>query len=231
MIVYPENWRQDYYKYADVSSVGDAPVGAFVELLEDVLDSIEVDTLAYSGGIDSTVMLDILSHFYQAHTFTIASRNEHPDALFAKIGSLIYQTKHQTMITGINANGNVYETFFDMLPVDVTKIICCDGIDEFMCGYYDHQTEPEEKYAYYLGRLTPDHLEALNSESKGVEIYLPYLNAEMIDFCTSIPLSAKVDDKHRKIYIRRVAGFLGIDDTIIDRNKYGFCDAFLTEDK
>ncbi len=231
MIVYPKKWRQDYSKYADDTGSRDISIEEFVDTLKWMLEELDIRNLAYSGGIDSTVMLDILTHQYQASTYTMASRNDHPDALFSKIGSLIYETSHHAIITEINSNGNVYETFFESLPDGVTSIICCDGIDEFMCGYYDHQVDAEEKYRHYLGRLTPDHLEVLDSESGDTEVYLPYLDERMIELYTSIPLSAKVDEAHRKIFMRDVAYSLGIDETIINRNKYGFCDAFLNKDK
>jgi len=100
-----------------------------------------------------------------------------------------------------------------------------------MCGYYDHMNMSPETYKFYLSRLYPDHLVPLNKNSAGVEVYLPYLNDSLIDVYKQIPLFKKVSKIDRKIIMKELGRKLKIPNEIIDRNKYGFCDAFLDKNK
>jgi hypothetical protein len=82
-----------------------------------------------------------------------------------------------------------------------------------------------------LDRLLPDHLEPLNNNSGNIKVFLPYLDEIMLDLYRIIPLSSKVSAKDRKLIIRDMAIKLGVPNEIINRNKYGMCDAFLENDK
>jgi len=126
---------------------------------------------------------------------------------------------------------NAVRQLFELLPEFTNKIICCDGVDEFMCGYYDHQKDTANKYNYYLSRLLPDNLIPLNNSSRDTEVYLPYLDTQLTDIYKKIPLTVKVDSKHRKKPIIEIAKHLDIPNEFINRNKYGFCDAFVEKDK
>jgi hypothetical protein len=236
MIVYPTEWKRNYSDCID-SETGFAQI--IENLLESVLYDIDVCNLAYSGGVDSTIMLSILRRIYDnVNTYTIASREDHPDILFARMGSEYYNTiHHEFIVEPDNKNtdkfngDNVVRQFFESIKNDVEEIICCDGIDEFMCGYYDHMNMLPDTYEFYLNKLYPDHLVPLNKNSAGVDVYLPYLNESLINIYKQIPLFRKVSKTERKIIMKELAKKLVIPDEIINRNKYGFCDAFLTENK
>jgi len=236
MIVYPKSWNQNYEEsggfYFNPCEI--------LNKLYLILKKINVPHLAYSGGIDSTIILQIISTAYyeKIHTYTIASREDHPDMQFARKGSKIYNTIHHEFIvepahveTDKFRGDNAVRQLFELLPEFTDKIICCDGIDEFMCGYYDHQKDTANKYNYYLSRLLPDNLIPLNSSSRDTEVYLPYLDTQLIDIYKKIPLTNKVDSKRRKKPIIEIAKHLDIPDEFINRNKYGFCDAFIEKDK
>lgn len=236
MIVYPKNWKQDYEELTNFcfDSCG------MLNKLYLILKKINVPHIAYSGGIDSTIILQIISTAYyeKIHTYTIASREDHPDLQFARKGSKIYNTVHHEFIvkptnmkTDKFRGDNAVRQLFESLPEFTDKIICCDGIDEFMCGYYDHQKHTANKYNYYLSRLLPYHLIPLNNASKDIEVYLPYLDTQLIDIYKKTPLVAKVDSKYRKKPMIEISKYLGIPDEFINRNKYGFCDAFIGKDK
>jgi len=49
-----------------------------------------------------------------------------------------------------------------------------------------------------LERLTPDHLIPLDKNSGEVRVYLPYLDSELIEIYSWIPLYQKVDNNKRK---------------------------------
>lgn len=240
MIIYPKDWKKDYGTLAeprfDVDGIID--VVPLIDLLYDILYDIDVRHIAYSGGIDSTVILCLLSHLFEdVSTYTISSREDHPDVLSARLGSERYGTKHHEFIVEPNIDvsdrflgDNAVRQLFESVQDYTDEIICCDGIDEFMCGYYDHQ-QHEGVYAAYLERLLPDHLVPLNNSSKYTKVYLPYLDNDLIDMYREIPLSDKVDSRNRKKIMIEIANYLKIPKEFVNRNKYGFCDAFRKEDK
>jgi len=241
MITYPGEWNVDYEKV--VSKISESQTsywGKVYNYIVQAVKSIDISNLAYSGGIDSTIMLHIMSQYINQttketiKTFTIASREDHPDIIFARQGAEYYHTDHTEYIVPelINGSGDdAVKHFFKSLPVE--SIICCDGIDELMCGYYDHLNQPEEKYKYYLSRLTLDHLIPLDENSFDVKVYLPYLYHQLVKYLASVHVRYKINQstKTRKIMMVELASRLGVPKDIINRNKYGFCDALLASNK
>lgn len=242
MIVYPKEWKKDYEKlsgfYFDPREIIDA--------LYCVLRRIGIMHIAYSGGIDSTIILHILSTVCREslfmedgiHTYTIASREDNLDVQFARKGSKLYNTIHHEFIVEPTQKesdkfegDNAVRQLFELIPKFTDKIICCDGVDEFMCGYYTHQDEKMSTYEYYLSKLVSNHLIPLNRGSKNVKVYLPYLDERLVDIYRKIPLTAKVDTKNRKKLITEIGKWLNIPDEFINRNKYGFVDAFIGKNK
>jgi len=234
MIVYPNNWKRNYEELDHPHTASE-----IIDILKHILKELNVNHLAYSGGIDSTVMLAVMNKIFKdVHTYTISFREDHPDILFARRGSECYNTVHHEFIveptykeTDIFEGDNAVRQLFELLPEYTDKVICCDGIDEFMCGYYAHQKDPEIKYTHYLSRLLPDHLEPLNNNSDNIKVFLPYLSEILINIFRSIPIHKKVDSNNRKKIIVDMAIDLNIPNEIVYRNKYGFVDAFKKFDK
>lgn len=233
MIVYPKNWNKLQFELKEEDIEFD-PV-AFIELLTKILKKFDVKNLAFSGGIDSTIILALMSELFdEVNTFVVTCRSNHPDALFARIGSEKYSSRHHEIIysppwtdsTGDDAVKTLFQNF------DGEKIITCDGIDELAGGYYQHLSSPQEdNYIYYLNRLIPDHLIPLDKNSGDTKVFLPFLDSRIINTLLRLPLSRKMDHQTRKIPIRTTAQRLKIPEEIIERNKYGFCDAGLKENK
>lgn len=225
MIVHPKVWNRSYENYM--------PSLHCIEMaLIQVLKRFNVINLSYSGGIDSTILLCLMTRIFgRINTFTISSREDNPDVLFAREGSRYYKSNHTEIISDKFFGEDVYEEFYRNIKGKVKAIICGDGVDEFMCGYYKHLDESEETYKYFLSRLSPDHLVPLDKLSGNVQVYLPYLDTDILNLVTGIPLKAKVDSVKRKKEICSLAFILGVPKSIIDRNKYGFIDAFRLENK
>jgi asparagine synthetase B (glutamine-hydrolysing) len=239
MIVYPERWKLNYDAFA--KSLGSEKFNKieFINILEKILSKFDVKHLAYSGGIDSTLMLVMMKKVYgQINTYTISSRENHPDIHFSRLGVEKYGTNHLEFIVAPNHSeidvfpgDNAVRQLFENVSNYTNKIICCDGIDEFMCGYYDHMKLDFNIYEYYLSRLLPDHLIPLNQISQHVNVFLPYLDKKIVDKLSNVYYYYKVDKENRKKLMSSTAEYLGIPKEIIYRNKYGFCDAFIERNK
>ena len=237
MIVYPKNWHINYEKLASSKDNIEVDIPNIIDTLYYVLRKINVNYLAYSGGIDSTIILCLLTKIFDnVFTYTISSKEDHPDVLFARYGSIIYNSKHQEFVveptheeTDKFMGDNAVRQFFEIINTD--EIICCDGIDEFMCGYYKHQDLKHGTYEYFLSRLLSDHLVPLNNNSKNVKVFLPYLDNDLVNIFKNIPLAEKMDLTERKRIVCGIARYLEIPEKIIMRNKYGFCDAFIKKYK
>lgn len=239
MIVFPKEWNIDYSKFV---SKGCFYIEALIDKLTAVLNDINVYHLAYSGGIDSTILLHILSESLNVgtdiHTYTISSRVNNPDIIFSRKGSELYGTIHHEFIVQPTFNDtdkfigdNAVRQFYGYVSSYTDRILCGDGIDEFMCGYYNHQNGGLDKYKFYLKNLTNNHLIPLHESSRNVKVYLPYLDNDLISIYKAIPLSDKVTNNDRKIIIQQIARKFKIPEEFIVRNKYGFCDAFVDKNK
>jgi len=243
MIVYPINWNRNYEELSIPEKSIEVDIIKIVNIIHDILKDIKIFDLAYSGGIDSTLMLLFLSEFGRnINTYTISIRETHPDIKFARIGSSFFNSNHKEFIVQETTKeidkfkgDNAVRQFFENVQKYTNSIICCDGIDEFMCGYYDHISMPQERYQYYLSRLLPEHLIPLNANSGKVKVYLPYLDDRLVNILRNIIINKKVENDIRKKIMVDIGYYYSqsgsFPEEIIIRNKYGFCDAFIKEDK
>lgn len=234
MIVYPENWND----------VG-IPItkGEVEKRILEVVRNTCCSCLALSGGLDSSLMLYFMLKTYsQVEAFTIGESEDHPDIKCSRAVVRSFENKEnlikhriyiptQTEIDEENSYDNDVEgdkatrLFYRFVSKYTDRIISCDGADEFNAGYYGHQApEIERAYYEYIRRLQKEQLEPLNKNSMRVKVYLPYLGKALLYLLCQIPLAEKVNKKERKIFLVEMAKGK-IPDEIINRRKYGFCDA------
>jgi len=236
MIVYPKD-RKEVGQEIQVKQIE--------ETLLNVLSEIDCNCLSFSGGIDSTIMLYLMRKKYTLpiQLFTIGLSEDHPDVKFARMISKELSIKHNVYIPnkkdienegkeGDFLGDNAVRLFYKYISNFTNDIIACDGIDEFMCGYYDHLDNPNsETYYSYLRNLQTKHLEPLNKNSKKVKVYLPYVDSKLICLYSQIPIEDKIRDNYRKKVMIDIAIKLGVPKKIINRRKYGFCDAFRIKER
>ena len=235
MIVYPINWME----------VGRSITIKDIEFsIEEILSQLSCNCLALSGGLDSSLMLYfMLQRFKKVEAFTIGVSEYHPDVKYSTlVVSDLGRTKHRIYIPTqkeIDEEENqskdlkgdkATRLFYKFVSKYTDEIISCDGIDEYMAGYYDHQENPnEETYYKYIRQLREKHLEPLNRNSDQVKIYLPYLDSKLLCLLSQIPIAKKVTFEQRKTLIIAMAENK-IPSEIINRRKYGFCDALRIRD-
>jgi len=230
MIIYPNTWRD----------IGTKPSIEEIEnYIFEVITNLGCRNIALSGGIDSSYMLWCMVQIFgkNINCYTIVLNHNHPDYIYSKqivkfLGistwSCYFPSDREAKELLEDKNGNsTVEKFFDWLEIQerVDEIICCDGIDEFMGGYYSHLHKPtHEIYYNFMLKLQKEQLEPLNKNSGKVDVLLPYMNKSLIELYNRIPMSDRFDSNNRKkIMIELAKG--KIPDEIINRRKYGFIDA------
>ncbi len=222
MIVHPTNWN----------SIGQPVSLSRMECaIVSTLSDIDCDCLSFSGGVDSSLLLAYLLRLgRKVRVFTVACDLNHPDIEYSGRVLAYFMDKfkvniesHSKVLNGITGDDLVHAFYSDVVQW-TDSMIAGDGVDEFMCGYYQHQANPtEETYFDFLYRLQREQLEPLNKNSGKVKVYLPYLDNRVTSLLWQIPISEKVDSQERKKITNQLARMAGVPDFVIERRKYGFC--------
>lgn len=225
MIDYPENW-QGIGKKISSSEISSAICSS--------IKQTGVHSLSLSGGIDSTLLLYFMKKVLgnSIYCYNVSLSEDHPDHVYAKMATDFFGVDlYSYFLDGNEEPDEVVKTFYTYLKnAGVKKIIAGDGIDEFSCGYYSHQNDPSERnYISWIRQLNQGQLAPLNKNSGSVSVYLPYLAPSVVALLSLIPIYDKVDsDCRKKIIVEMAKG--NIPDDIINRRKFGFCDAASRKD-
>lgn len=220
MIVYPPEWL----------SIGcEIKSEKIISALLEIVAALGVRNLSLSGGIDSTLLLWLMKTALgdPINCFTIACDQNHPDFQFSKFAAERFKVNHIIFESNWNIEPDqiVADFYENLQQAGVQEIIAGDGIDEFTCGYYSHlKDRSEQNYQSFIEKLGPEHLFPLNKNSGEIKVYLPYLSPDIVKFFSLIPLSKKTCGEQRKVVVREMAQDR-VPQEIIDRWKYGFCDA------
>jgi len=229
MITYPKNWIK----------IGQAiKIRQIQDIIIQILSELDCNSLSFSGGLDSSLMLYFMLRAHkQVQVFTMGVSEQHPDIKYSKlvvskfdsIVHRIYIPSHEEIETVKSSledfkGDQAISLFYKFVGKYTDKIIACDGIDEFMCGYYAHQDNPcEDTYYAHIRQLRNKHLIPLDKNSEEVKVYLPFLDDRLLLLFSQIPISKKVDKSGRKKLLVKMAKDK-IPDEIVNRRKYGFCD-------
>lgn len=227
MIAFPMGWDRIGLR---------PPILDIENRLKEVLKNINCRNLSLSGGIDSSLMLYFMCKVFGARNiscFTIALSEVHPDFYFSKmiidyfgVDWNCHIPNHPLIKEENDYFGDeiVREFYSFLIQNKICNIIACDGIDEFMGGYYDHLSGNLDVYYDYLSRLQSEHLERLDFISNEILVYLPYMDDKLINMYNNIPISGRFGNGERKkIMFTMAEGKLPSE--LINRRKYGFCDA------
>jgi len=248
-IVYPKNWKNITKENPIFSQKKNHKKEEnLIKLIKDSLIQIKneysgVFLLFLSGGIDSSIIATIATHInLPLHTTTISSRANHPDQIHAQILVQHLNLSHTSIIIEPpQSKTDMYEIVFRTAhQLGYTHSINCDCIDELLGGYWQHQnadifcknknydsSQPRlATYKHFWNHLAPNHLNILNKFAKqhGISSYQPYLNKDIVKYCTNLPFSHRTDKSTRKIPLRKIAKILNIPKKIITRPKLGLVD-------
>ena len=200
------------------------------KLLENIQNSISETVkekkigIAFSGGVDSTLISKICSDMnYDITLLTIGFAESH-DILFAKeVNEQLNYLHHvleinsdsfpdislkiQQIIKTENLSWNENCIAFHYVAqlaksLDLDTVITANGIDELFCGYNAYReafSEGESKiHEVMISKLDNElkMMEAVNliASEFGVKIIQPLLSLKFIEYAKTIPLSEKIHD-------------------------------------
>jgi len=200
------------------------------KLLENIQNSISETVkekkigIAFSGGVDSTLISKICSDMnYDITLLTIGFAESH-DILFAKeVNEQLNYLHHvleidsdsfpdislkiQQTIKTENLSWNENCIAFHYVAqlaksLDLDTVITANGIDELFCGYNAYReafSEGESKiHEVMISKLDNElkMMEAVNliASEFGVKIIQPLLSLKFIEYAKTIPLSEKIHD-------------------------------------
>jgi asparagine synthase (glutamine-hydrolysing) len=200
------------------------------ELLKNIEDAIKKTVpkkrfaIAFSGGVDSTLLSKILSDLkYDVTLLTIGFSESH-DILFAKKVNQILQFPHHILeIDGeefekissdikktiktdnLSWNENCIAFYYisklaHSLEFDI--VVTANGIDELFCGYNAYReviSQGESKVKELMDIKLKNEIKMMKavnlvSSEFGVKILQPLLSTEFVTFAKSIPISEKILD-------------------------------------
>lgn len=207
-----------------------------------------------SGGIDSSFSLSKMrkeGSSTSIYTFTVGGSRNHRDIFYAKMAAELFHAIHTEIIPdkkkiawakkklakirpteeitmGDTAVFLAYQTIADR---GFRISIAHDGIDELLGGYWGHRdvkTKCEKKKVFqrFWTELIPRHLIPLEKSARyfGVKVLFPYLQPEVVEYISKIPVNQRTNKMKSKIPLRNIAAQY-LPGEIIERQKKGFCSA------
>lgn len=200
------------------------------QLLENIKDSIvEIVTekkigIAFSGGVDSTLISKICSDMnYDITLLTIGFAESH-DILFAKHVNEFLKYSHHILEIDSETFTDVSSKINQIIKTEnlswnenciafyyVSKlakslgldtVVTANGIDELFCGYNAYReafSEGESKIHEVMNSKLDNELAMMKAVNQvtsefGVKILQPLLSSKFIKFAKTIPLSEKIHD-------------------------------------
>jgi len=105
----------------------------------------------------------------------------------------------------------------------IDTAICGQGADELFGGYRRYLSDPRPQ-ASMLGDLLHLHSRGMDSctlavRSRGVEIFLPYLDEDVVGIGLSLPLDMKIRNGRRKVLLRDAGLELGLAERDVSAEK------------
>lgn len=178
--------------------------------------------VAFSGGVDSTLVSKVCSDLgYDVTLLTIGFAESH-DILFAKQVNELLKFKHKILeidpktfkdvslkikktINTDNLSWNENSIAFYYVAklaqkLDLKTVVTANGIDELFCGYNAYRDAFSEGEPYLLELMDSKienevkMMKAVNSVTAefGIKIVQPLLSPDFVSFAKSIPISEKI---------------------------------------
>ena len=200
------------------------------ELLKNIKDAIQKTVpkkrigIAFSGGVDSTLMSKIINDLeYDVTLLTIGFSESH-DILFAKEVNEQLEFPHKILeidadsfekissdinkkiqTDNLSWNENCIAFYYVSKlaqSLDIDTVVTANGIDELFCGYNAYRdviSQGESVVNELMDQKLDNELKMMKavnliSSEFGVEILQPLLSSEFVAFAKSVPIDEKILD-------------------------------------
>lgn len=107
-------------------------------------------------------------------------------------------------------------------------LIMLSGIDEQLGGYWEHRrnsspTKRKEVFRELWRKFRDEQLKPTVESSRrfDITVLFPYLDEELVEFVSKIPVKDRTSKEVSKIPLRQIAGELGVPQEVIERTKRG----------
>jgi asparagine synthase (glutamine-hydrolysing) len=200
------------------------------ELLKNIKDAIQKTVpkkrigIAFSGGVDSTLMSKIINDLEYDITLLTIGFSESHDILFAKevneqlhfphkileidgetFEKISSEINKKIQTDNLSWNENCIAFYYVSKlaqSLDIDTVVTANGIDELFCGYNAYRdviSQGESAVNELMDQKLDNELKMMKavnliSSEFGVEILQPLLSSEFVAFAKSVPIDEKILD-------------------------------------
>lgn len=224
---------------------GSSSTRAFIEALRRAIQPIPAPrAVFFSGGIDSLILAKISEQLGDTTCIAAGIRGCR-DLSRAECAASSLSSPLETVNIAVETIGRDVEFLSEVtcgetpmnlaiaLPLlhaanrarelGIGTAICGQGADELFGGYKRYLSDPEPQLSM-LRDLLHLHSRGMDSctlavRSRGVDIFLPYLDEDVLGIGLSLPLDMKIRNGKRKVLLREVGLELGLDERDVSVEK------------
>ncbi|MCL5802786.1 MAG: asparagine synthase-related protein [Candidatus Thermoplasmatota archaeon] len=220
-------------------SVHESKLDSIIESLRNDLSTLPSDdsALAYSGGLDSTILMALSDFRFSAYTVgfsdskDIASSRRMSDLMGFKVNEIVLDHMNTSdlfmEIRKVDPEIETRDIGYEAVLLSVLKsadqkyIVTGQGADEFFYGYQKYERDPGLSNMPDIEKLKNITAPRENrlSDSYGKKIVVPYMNQDVIDIALNIPRDSHINKDGRKIILRSIAKRLGLPDEVVNLRK------------
>ena len=197
----------------------------------DIIGSEPAVAVAYSGGVDSSMIVAIALEFSEVRCYTCAiegsfdSRKAIEYAAEDGVNHLVISPREKELVGWVARASSLLGSADPVRIAYSIPILCvleaCDegcvlagnGADELFGGYakYSYAEDPRSLMAVDLEKMQQEaRLLSALATAKGKRIGFPFASKEVVSFAEQTPLEEKVNDSGRKLILREAARLMGL---------------------
>lgn len=210
-----------------------------MEALENFFRSRDLETasLAYSGGLDSSVLLSLCPKTVVPYTLGDEGSKDSTNSLDGslKLGYKAvsvplrsadleeYVSTVRAIDPGISRRDLGYEVVLAILLDNIKEslVITGQGADEIFYGYNIFRKNPHMDNSGHMKKLYEETLprEQAIAEHFGKELITPYLSGEILEIIDSVGREANFSGEYNKAILRYAATQTGMPEDMVERKK------------